>query len=385
MVQKININFNIQKKNFDRFVLARKRRRPLNKNIKTPPAFHAILVKERARVDRNNHFFSLISVEALATDPEKDSIRYFAQCLNNKVRITDEVGWLDNNSIGVMLFNSVKTEAKQFIERIQSDCFPTSDYKYSISTYPKDKVKNSHSQEVHKERCACLHAMPDFTSLNSNHSGIDKKTAKELYPFFFDKEPLWKRVLDVILSIVALIALSPLFLVIGLAVKLTSKGPILFKQQRAGLGGRPFTFLKFRTMKIDAEGMKSRLLRFNERTGPVFKMKNDPRITWLGKFLRKWSLDELPQFINVLKGDMSLVGPRPPTMDEVEEYSTWHNYRLEMKPGITCIWQIYARQDKSFENWVRLDIKYQKERSVLLDMKLLLMTLPAVLARKGAC
>jgi len=385
MGKKININFNIKKKLSDRFILAKKRRRSVNKNIKTSPAFHAILMKERARVDRNYHFFSLISFEAVAPDPEKDSIRYFAQRLKNNVRITDEVGWLDNNSIGVLLFNSVKTEAKQFIERIQSDCFPSSDYKYSISTYPKDKVKNSCSNEVLKERNAYLHAMPGFTSLNSHHSGIDKKIVKELYPFFFDKRPFWKRLVDIILSIVALIALSPLFLVIGLAVKLTSRGPVLFKQQRAGLGGVPFTFLKFRTMKIDAEGLKSRLLRFNERTGPVFKMKNDPRVTWLGKFLRKWSLDELPQFINVLKGDMSLVGPRPPTMDEVGKYSTWHNYRLEMKPGITCIWQIYARQDKSFENWVRLDIKYQKEQSFLLDMKLLFMTIPAVLSRKGAC
>jgi lipopolysaccharide/colanic/teichoic acid biosynthesis glycosyltransferase len=114
-------------------------------------------------------------------------------------------------------------------------------------------------------------------------------------------------------------------------------------------------------------------------------MENDPRVTRLGIFLRQWSLDELPQFINVLMGDMSLVGPRPPSMDEVEEYESWHNYRLEVQPGITCIWQVYARHEKSFENWVRLDIKYKREQSFLLDMKLLFMTIPAVLSRKGAC
>jgi lipopolysaccharide/colanic/teichoic acid biosynthesis glycosyltransferase len=113
-------------------------------------------------------------------------------------------------------------------------------------------------------------------------------------------------------------------------------------------------------------------------------MENDPRVTRLGDFLRKWSLDELPQFINVLLGDMSLVGPRPPTLDEVEKYESWHNYRLELKPGITCIWQVYARHEKSFENWVRLDIKYRQKQSFLFDMKLLALTLPAVLSRRGA-
>jgi len=118
--------------------------------------------------------------------------------------------------------------------------------------------------------------------------------------------------------------------------------------------------------------------------GPVFKMKDDPRITPVGRWLRRLSLDELPQLWNVLKGDMSLVGPRPPTMDEVEKYESWHNYRLEVLPGITCIWQVYARGEKSFENWVRLDIKYKREQSFLLDLKLIALTVPAVFSRRGA-
>jgi len=223
--------------------------------------------------------------------------------------------------------------------------------------------------------------------MSSKVHGItkDQKKAIALHPVFFDKMSVWKRFIDILLSTVALVALSPLMLLVAIAVKVTSKGPVFFKQQRAGLGGKPFTFLKFRTMKADADEMKSQLLAYNERTGPVFKMENDPRVTWIGKRLRQWSLDELPQFINVLKGDMSLVGPRPPIMDEVEQYKTWHNYRLEIKPGITCIWQVYARDDKSFENWVRLDIKYRREQSFLLDMKLIALTLPAVLSRRGAC
>jgi lipopolysaccharide/colanic/teichoic acid biosynthesis glycosyltransferase len=137
-------------------------------------------------------------------------------------------------------------------------------------------------------------------------------------------------------------------------------------------------------MVVDAERHKRELARFNERTGPVFKMTNDPRVTPIGKFIRKWSLDELPQFFNVLKGDMSLVGPRPPTLDEVEEYEIWQGRRLEVKPGITCLWQVTARQDRDFERWVRLDIEYERRQSFLFDLKILFMTPFAVISRKGA-
>jgi lipopolysaccharide/colanic/teichoic acid biosynthesis glycosyltransferase len=384
MGKRIKASINIQKVFSDRFILGRCKMSPAENNIKTPTAFHAILAKERARVDRNFHTFSLVSIKLITQDPRKDSINLFVHRLMNQIRITDEIGWINTHTIGVLLFNSLTTEAQQFIERIQRSSFQDITCKYSIATYPEDN-EHSHGAGICRKQCAYHHSMPVSTSLYGHQRATDRNIAKELYPVFFEKMPFWKRLGDVVLSTAALIVLSPLLLLISIAVKCTSKGPILFKQKRAGLGGVPFTFLKFRTMQIDAEKKKAELLQFNKRTGPVFKMENDPRITMLGKFLRKWSLDELPQFVNVLKGEMSLVGPRPPTLDEVEKYNNWHNYRLEMKPGITCIWQVYARHDKSFENWVRLDIKYRKEHSFLLDLKLLFMTIPAVLSRKGAC
>lgn len=207
----------------------------------------------------------------------------------------------------------------------------------------------------------------------------------ELKSFFHKRIPIWKRAMDIVGSISCIIIFSPIMLAIACAIKLTSKGPVLFKQQRSGFGGKPFSFYKFRSMVVDADHMKNDLLEYNHREGPVFKMKNDPRITHIGNFIRKWSLDELPQLFNVLLGDMSLVGPRPPTLDEVVRYEKWQDWRLEIKPGITCLWQIYARDDKSFDNWVRLDIEYIERRSLLLDLKILFNTVPAVLSCRGAC
>jgi lipopolysaccharide/colanic/teichoic acid biosynthesis glycosyltransferase len=185
-------------------------------------------------------------------------------------------------------------------------------------------------------------------------------------------------------ALCGLLVFSPLMIAAALAIKLTSRGPIIFKQKRAGLGGKPFTMYKFRTMIVGAESLKKSLLSRNEQTGPVFKMKNDPRVTWVGRFLRKTSIDEFPQFLNVLKGDMSLVGPRPPTLDEVPHYRNWQHRRLEITPGLTCFWQIMGRAKMSFEEWVRKDILYINSMSLLVDLKLLILTIPAVILRRGA-
>ena len=190
--------------------------------------------------------------------------------------------------------------------------------------------------------------------------------------------------MDVVGASVALVVFAPLMLIIAVAIKLTSAGPVLFLQERGGLRGKPFLLCKFRSMTADAEARKQELAPFNERTGPAFKMKDDPRVTPVGRLLRRASLDELPQFFNVLKGDMSLVGPRPLPIEEDQGYEQWHWRRLEAKPGITCLWQVFSRDDHDFDNWVRLDIQYIENMSFWLDVKLLLLTLPAVLSRKGA-
>ncbi len=193
-----------------------------------------------------------------------------------------------------------------------------------------------------------------------------------------------KRLMDIVVSLIALSLFSPLMLIVAILLKVTSKGPIFFKQTRAGLKGRKFTLYKFRSMVVDAEARKNELLTQNEMDGPVFKIKSDPRITPIGYFLRKTSIDELPQFINVLKGDMSIVGPRPPLPSEVENYQIWQRRRLSLKPGITCIWQVSGRNKIGFDEWMKMDLDYIDRWSLLLDVRIFFKTFIVVLVGYGA-
>ena len=193
-----------------------------------------------------------------------------------------------------------------------------------------------------------------------------------------------KRAIDVTASAVLLLLLSPVFALVSILIRITSSGPVFFRQQRHGYNGRLFECLKFRTMVENAEELKETLLHLNEVSGPVFKIKDDPRITKIGRLLRKTSMDELPQLINVLKGDMSLVGPRPPVPGEVIQYDLPHLRRLSMKPGITCLWQVNGRSSVSFDQWMELDKKYIDHWSLWLDFKILAKTIPAVLGGSGA-
>lgn len=195
---------------------------------------------------------------------------------------------------------------------------------------------------------------------------------------------LVKRLIDLGLSSLLLLLGLPIALLVAIAVKLSSGGRVLFRQTRCGLNGRTFTLYKFRTMVEGAEERQRDLAHLNEMDGPVFKVKGDPRVTWLGRFLRKFSLDELPQFWNVLKGDMSLVGPRPPVPEEVARYERWQRRRLAMKPGLTCLWQISGRNELEFQRWMELDLEYIDSWSPWLDLKILAKTIPVVLSGKGA-
>ncbi len=196
---------------------------------------------------------------------------------------------------------------------------------------------------------------------------------------------LGKRAFDVVMSAIILLMLLPFFLVICLLIRLDSSGPLLFSQKRIGKDGKAFVMWKFRSMYSDAEQRKASLMRYNEMKGGVsFKMKNDPRITRMGKFIRKFSIDELPQFWNVLIGDMSLVGPRPPLPNEVEKYTPYQRQRLGITPGITCIWQVSGRSEIPFQQQVELDLQYIATQSFSKDILLLFKTIPAVLKGKGA-
>ena len=194
---------------------------------------------------------------------------------------------------------------------------------------------------------------------------------------------LVKSLFDRIGGFVGLVIVAPLLMAIALAVKLSSTGPVIFSQTRCGLQGRPFRLLKFRTMVGNAEELKDSLQARNEMDGPVFKIKDDPRVTPIGRWLRRLSLDELPQLVNVVKGEMSLVGPRPPLPSEVRDYDLWQRRRLSMKPGLTCLWQVGKRNDTTFDEWMKQDLEYIDNWSLWLDAKVLARTLPTVIKATG--
>ncbi|HEV2274753.1 MAG TPA: sugar transferase [Acidobacteriaceae bacterium] len=200
-----------------------------------------------------------------------------------------------------------------------------------------------------------------------------------------DRRRHFKRAFDVAASLFLIVLLSPMLLFVAIAIKLTSKGPVLFRQQRYGLNKRTFWMYKFRTMVVNAEALQAQLEHLNETTGPVFKIRRDPRLIRIGAFLRSTSIDELPQLLNVLKGEMSLVGPRPLPARDVKLFSeAWLMRRFSVKPGLTCLWQAMGRSDTSFDRWIELDLNYIDHWSLSLDMKILAMTIPAVLKRRGA-
>jgi lipopolysaccharide/colanic/teichoic acid biosynthesis glycosyltransferase len=193
-----------------------------------------------------------------------------------------------------------------------------------------------------------------------------------------------KRFLDIMTSVLSLVLLAPLFVVLGAMVKLTSLGPVFYRWKVVGKNGSPFTGYKFRSMVMDADELKAKLKDQNEMTGPVFKITKDPRITPVGAWMRRYSLDELPQLYSVLKGDMSLVGPRPPLVTEYEQFTEYQKQKLAVKPGITCLWQVSGRNDiTDFDQWVRLDLEYIRNWSLHLDLQILLRTVGAVFSGSG--
>ncbi|HOB99899.1 MAG TPA: sugar transferase [Verrucomicrobiota bacterium] len=232
--------------------------------------------------------------------------------------------------------------------------------------------------------------LADFFKTQISRTGVDDFYGRPMLVFRSGPDTSWplavKRLIDFWGSLLLLVLLGPLMLLVGLIIKLGSPGPALFRQQRSGLNGRPFTMLKFRSMVTDAEQRKQELALLNEMSGPVFKVTNDPRVTPVGRFIRKWSIDELPQLINVLRGEMSLVGPRPLPVAEVARFDDLaHRRRLSVRPGLTCLWQVNGRNEvRDFRDWVRLDLEYIDNWSLWLDLKILLRTIPAVLTAAGA-
>jgi exopolysaccharide biosynthesis polyprenyl glycosylphosphotransferase len=221
------------------------------------------------------------------------------------------------------------------------------------------------------------------TNVITERSTVEETVRRQIAPKVITYRKR-KRLLDIFGSLFLIVLFMPLMLVIALAVKLTSRGPVFYTAKRVGRMGRIFDFYKFRSMYVDADARLKEVLPSNEKDGPIFKMQNDPRMTRVGRFLRRTSMDELPQLFNVFRGDMSLVGPRPPLTHEVEKYDEYAMERLAVRPGMTCYWQIMGRSNLSFEEWMRLDHKYLEDMSVVTDLMILLKTPIAVLKGDGA-
>ena len=227
-----------------------------------------------------------------------------------------------------------------------------------------------------KERPTLLQPLPVRTATRFAWKTVQPKSG--LYTAY------GKRIIDLVVASVAFVISVPVLGLFFALIKLDSHGPVLYRSLRLGKNGKPFVFYKLRSMYNGAHESKCNLLHLNEVDGPVFKLSNDPRITKVGRFMRKTSIDELPQLLNVIKGEMSLVGPRPPIPEEVQKYEPWQKARLNVKPGLTCLWQISGRSRLGFDEWMRLDIEYITHQSFQLDMRILLRTIPAVISREGA-
>ena len=350
-------------------------------------AFVRMLYLERKRTERSLNRFVLMLLESdglLKAGPDQQVLQKVIDALSGSTRETDIKGWYEHGSVLGIIFTEIgladgRTVANALLTRI------TAVLSTSLSI-----------EQIHKIRLS-FHVFPDESGDGSN-GGIDLPLYPDLAPNADGRRTsrILKRIIDVLCSLVALSVLSPPILVICAAIKLTSRGPVLFRQRRIGQYGRGFVFLKFRSMYFGNdssihEQYVKQLIKGAEcgeaaNSGQlIYKLTNDPRVTPVGRFLRRTSLDELPQFLNVLAGQMSLVGPRPPVPYEFAHYAAWHRRRLlTVKPGITGLWQVRGRSRVTFDEMVRLDLKYASSWSLWLDIKIMWLTPAAVFSREGA-
>ncbi|MFO1313539.1 MAG: sugar transferase [Burkholderiales bacterium] len=338
-------------------------------------AFLHELEHEKRRADRSKAPLSIVRCQ-LDVDEDRAQTTPFGETVLASCRETDTVGEIGAGIVGVLLPGTDAEGASVFVGKVARLGAELS-ISITVTTYPDAAIRSvAHGQAV--------------TDETSQFGEVPADPGRWIQDGI-------KRGLDVVLSLVLLFALGPLMLATALAVALTSRGPVIFRQSRLGKGGVPFDFYKFRSMRpsnddtIHREFVSSLIqgkhAEVNQQSAgqPLFKIKNDPRVTPVGRFIRSTSIDELPQLFNVLKGDMSLVGPRPPLAYEAEQYQSWHLRRiLEVRPGITGLWQVEGRSRVSFDEMVRMDLRYIKQRSLALDFKLLFRTVAVVLARQGA-
>jgi lipopolysaccharide/colanic/teichoic acid biosynthesis glycosyltransferase len=329
-----------------------------------PRRFARVLRRERARTDRGGDGFSLLAFRQGPGESRRGVLHHLAETLRRRLRVTDEAGWLDAHRIGVVLPATPVVGARKLA----------------------DDLLVLLGEDARRVVCT-IHAYPSdqfgFGFGFGEHSARPAEAAEPLEPLLIERLPPWKRAVDVFGAIAGLILLSPLLAAAAVAIKLTSPGPVLFRQRRSGLGSRPFLMYKLRTMVPGAEVKEHELRALSEQDGPAFKIRRDPRVTRAGRWLRATGIDELPQLWNVLKGEMSLVGPRPLPCRQMADCSAWHRRRLDVTPGLTCIWQVRREPRVAFADWMRMDLRYIGRRSLAYDLWLMLATVPAMIRRKG--
>jgi exopolysaccharide biosynthesis polyprenyl glycosylphosphotransferase len=341
--------------------------------------FKRLLLLERRRAERTGTRFALmlVDMEHLASRLNVGAMEEIGRAIGSTMRETDVTGWYRNSSVLGVILTTLNGAGRQTLETVVIE--------------RTRAILSRHSAAAGAEHIwISCHIFPD-----DENGG--RKPSEQRFSVGLNKEDgdatreTLKRVVDVSGSVVALLLLSPVFLSIAALIKATSKGPVFFKQRRIGHAGTEFTFLKFRSMYVNndpaihQEYVRKLISQELTEADGTYKIKNDPRVTRVGRFLRKSSLDELPQFFNVLKGDMSLVGPRPPIPYEFENYSLWHRRRiLEARPGLTGVWQVSGRSRTTFDEMVRMDLRYIREQSLWLDVKILFKTPLAVLRGDGA-
>jgi lipopolysaccharide/colanic/teichoic acid biosynthesis glycosyltransferase len=380
------------------------RRLPWKRSLQsllTPEQMSIAVQRETARADRNGAQFALVLFRARNKDQQSLSTVRLAITILRRVRATDDVGWYDDRHLAALLPDTAPAGAWRFAEQVCTLVSAKAPRPMcSVYSYPTLWFKGDHTPEslIQNEeaddfseagpvgtRSGLENVIPFFLeNVNGNRQDQPAPLVHAVESLLLKPLPWWKRAIDILGAAVGMVLLSPLMAVTALAVKATSTGPAIFTQNRAGLGGKSFRIYKFRTMCVDAEAKQAELMRFSEQDGPAFKIKDDPRVTTVGKFLRKTSIDELPQLLNVLKGDMTLVGPRPLPMHESAACEGWHRRRLDVTPGLTCIWQVKGRSQVSFSEWVRMDVAYIRRRTLFNDVRIILQTIPAVLFRRGA-
>jgi len=377
----------------DRKLQSERKPQPQNllasKEILSEEAFRRMISLERKRSERTQRPFVLLLMDTGRTQLTQKNGRILLDilfALESATRETDVMGWYETNAAVGVMFTEIMLENNLMLSAILA----------RISEVLRGRLTSEQFSQIKFS----FHLFPE----EWDASNPERQSNPTLYPDLHKRDGAnrmgraMKRGMDILGSLLLLALFSPVFLAIAAAIKLTSRGPILFRQQRMGEHGTAFTFLKFRSMYVDNDASQHkeyvRKLIVGQATKQptngagegIFKLTNDPRITPVGEFLRRTSMDELPQFLNVLRGDMSLVGPRPPVPYEVEAYATWHRRRLlEAKPGITGLWQVQGRSRVGFDDMVRLDLRYARSCSPWLDLKILMQTPRAVIAGNGAC